>query len=169
MWRGKENLKHGDIYVMSEMAVGTDWKNYAGGVMKLRHAAGFSETFSKLKPRWLEGRDDDEYGTLWHVIHQDGDEEDLEEGEAETAVALYQESVKRGLQSNHKWVKQRVRRLFPLGATALSDGTAVGWLPLDEADMHRLAELDCGFRYSIGYCPGFFDCPNAPWYQAPWL
>ena len=40
-------------------------------------------------------------------------------------------------------------------------------LPLDEADMRRLAELDCGFRYSIGYCPGFFDCPNAPWYQAP--
>ena len=40
-------------------------------------------------------------------------------------------------------------------------------LPLDEADMHRLAGLDCGFRYSIGYCPGFFDCPNAPWYQVP--
>ena len=40
-------------------------------------------------------------------------------------------------------------------------------LPLDEADMHRLAELDCGFRYSIGYCPGFYDCPNAPWYQVP--
>ena len=37
-------------------------------------------------------------------------------------------------------------------------------LPLDEADMRRLAELDCGFRYSIGYCPGFFDCPNAPWF-----
>ena len=40
-------------------------------------------------------------------------------------------------------------------------------LPLDEVDMQRLRELDCSFRYGIGYCPGFFNCPNAPWYQAP--
>ena len=37
-------------------------------------------------------------------------------------------------------------------------------LPLDEADMAKLGELDCGFRYSIGYREGFFDCPNAPWF-----
>ena len=37
-------------------------------------------------------------------------------------------------------------------------------LPLDDEDMGRLRELDCGWRYSIGYCPGFFDCPNAPWF-----
>ena len=31
-------------------------------------------------------------------------------------------------------------------------------------DLAELAALDCGFRYGIGYLPGYFDCPNAPWY-----
>lgn len=34
---------------------------------------------------------------------------------------------------------------------------------LPEEEMARLAELDCGFRYGIGYVPGHYDCPNAPW------
>eukprot|EP00035_Acanthoeca_spectabilis_P002727 m.89202 g.89202 ORF g.89202 m.89202 type:complete len:344 (+) comp11712_c0_seq2:52-1083(+) len=37
-----------------------------------------------------------------------------------------------------------------------------GWeIPAD--DMAALSALNCGFRYGIGYCPGHFDCPNAPW------
>eukprot|EP00041_Stephanoeca_diplocostata_P033630 m.1116423 g.1116423 ORF g.1116423 m.1116423 type:complete len:241 (-) comp24376_c0_seq2:3858-4580(-) len=32
-------------------------------------------------------------------------------------------------------------------------------------DMETIAKLDCGFRYGIGYGPGHFDCPNAPWYK----
>ena len=30
---------------------------------------------------------------------------------------------------------------------------------LSEAEMELLGELDCGFRYGIGYLPGCFDCP----------
>lgn len=36
---------------------------------------------------------------------------------------------------------------------------------LSEADLAELAELDCGFRYGIGYLKGYFDCPNAPWFS----
>ena len=39
-------------------------------------------------------------------------------------------------------------------------------LALSAADMALLGQLDCGFRYGIGYKPGFFDCPNAPWFAA---
>ena len=33
-------LRHGDLYAMSAKAVGTDWKQTAGGRLTLRHAAG---------------------------------------------------------------------------------------------------------------------------------
>ena len=36
---------------------------------------------------------------------------------------------------------------------------------LSKADLTELAALDCDFRYGIGYLPGYFDCPNAPWYR----
>lgn len=35
---------------------------------------------------------------------------------------------------------------------------------LTEADLNDLNDLNCDFRYGIGYLPGYFDCPNAPWY-----
>ena len=38
-------------------------------------------------------------------------------------------------------------------------------LTLSARDMAELRALDCGFRYGIGYLPGYFDCPNAPWYS----
>ena len=41
---------------------------------------------------------------------------------------------------------------------------AVEACPLSVTDRSELAALDCGFRYGIGYLPGYFDCPNAPWY-----
>lgn len=39
-----------------------------------------------------------------------------------------------------------------------------GACPLTAADLAQLKALDCGFRYGIGYLPGYFDCPNAPWF-----
>jgi alcohol dehydrogenase (NADP+) len=39
-------------------------------------------------------------------------------------------------------------------------------MALSEEDMERLAGLDCGFRYGIGYAPGHYDCPNAPWFRS---
>ena len=36
---------------------------------------------------------------------------------------------------------------------------------LSADDLDKLRGLDCGFRYGIGYLPGYFDCPNAPWYS----
>ena len=35
---------------------------------------------------------------------------------------------------------------------------------LSELDLEELSTLNCGFRYGIGYLPGHFDCPNAPWF-----
>lgn len=41
----KINLSHGDIYVMSEKAVGYDWKKKK--ILTLRHAAGFTKNIEK--------------------------------------------------------------------------------------------------------------------------
>ena len=41
----KIDLNHGDIYIMSEKAVGTDWRRRS--ILTLRHAAGFEETLLK--------------------------------------------------------------------------------------------------------------------------
>ena len=38
---------------------------------------------------------------------------------------------------------------------------------LTAADLADLEQLDCGFRYGIGYMAGYFDCPNAPWFGKP--
>jgi len=38
---------------------------------------------------------------------------------------------------------------------------------LNEADIAELSTLDCGWRYGIGYVPGYYDCPNAPWFGRP--
>lgn len=38
---------------------------------------------------------------------------------------------------------------------------AVSACQLNDEELAQLATLDCGFRYGIGYLPGFFDCPNA--------
>jgi len=40
-------LNPGDAYIMSEKAVGCDWKKYAGELMTLRHAAGNITTLKK--------------------------------------------------------------------------------------------------------------------------
>jgi len=34
---------------------------------------------------------------------------------------------------------------------------------IPDPEMEQLAELNCEFRYGIGYTPGHYDCPNAPW------
>lgn len=41
-------LNHGDIYVMSEKAVGCDWRTTADGFLTLRHAAGFGTYGTKV-------------------------------------------------------------------------------------------------------------------------
>lgn len=41
-------LNHGDIYVMSEKAVGCDWRTTAGGFLTLRHAAGYGSYGTKV-------------------------------------------------------------------------------------------------------------------------
>lgn len=50
-------LNHGDIYIMSEKAVGTDWKKR--NIPTLRHAAG-AEKYLKYKPNWLANEDQDQ-------------------------------------------------------------------------------------------------------------
>ncbi len=42
-WTGRPvdiELHAGDVYLMSEKAVGTDWRQTKGGILTLRHAAG---------------------------------------------------------------------------------------------------------------------------------
>ena len=66
---------------------------------------------------------------LWHVLHDDGDEEDLEEGEMAAALGAHAEgrSEPHGWQSSgHPWIGQRVRRFFDY---QVGDGTVAGWLP----------------------------------------
>lgn len=46
----KISLGHGDLYIMSEKAVGYDWKKKI--IPTLRHAAGFSETYIGYKKTW---------------------------------------------------------------------------------------------------------------------
>ena len=36
-------LNHGDIYIMSEKAVGCDWRRTKGGHLSLRHCAGIGK------------------------------------------------------------------------------------------------------------------------------
>ena len=44
----KIELNHGDMYIMSEKAVGTDWKKK--NIYTLRHSAGLDNTkFTKIK------------------------------------------------------------------------------------------------------------------------
>lgn len=40
-------LNHGDIYVMSEKAVGNDWLSWANGFITVRHSAGFGEYITR--------------------------------------------------------------------------------------------------------------------------
>jgi len=49
-------LSHGDIYMMSEKAVGTDWKRKI--IPTLRHASG-TEKWVKIKPNWVKKSDQD--------------------------------------------------------------------------------------------------------------
>jgi len=41
-------LHSGDLYIMSEKAIGTDWKKYAKGLLTLRHAAG-SKKYTEIE------------------------------------------------------------------------------------------------------------------------
>jgi hypothetical protein len=59
-----DNISHGDIYIMSEKAVGFDWKKRS--IYTLRHAAGYEETLKikkddgqlKVKEKDKEKKDD---------------------------------------------------------------------------------------------------------------
>ena len=46
--RVKVQLRHGDMYIMSEKATGSDWK--CSSFLTLRHAAG-CERFTTIKPK----------------------------------------------------------------------------------------------------------------------
>jgi hypothetical protein len=48
-------LNDGDLYIMSEKAVGVDWMTFKRG-FTLRHAAG-AEKYRKVKPNWLKKKD----------------------------------------------------------------------------------------------------------------
>ena len=49
--RAEIMLEHGDMYVMSEKAVGTDWKNPS--IPTLRHAAGSKKFLNWYPSNWL--------------------------------------------------------------------------------------------------------------------
>ena len=51
-------------------------------------------------------------------------------------------------------------------AQNLQPASDASQMALSDDEMAMLASLDCGFRYGIGYGPGHYDCPNAPWFQA---
>ena len=76
--------------------------------------------------RWLPGTADDP--PLWHVLHDDGDEEDLEAHEMREAMEAHSANLaySREWRTDHPWVGSRVRRSFRGHAV---DGTVQRWLP----------------------------------------
>jgi hypothetical protein len=76
---------------------------------------------------------------LWHVVHDDGDEEDLEAYEAEPGLAHYERHLAANLSTAHKWVYKRVMRVFDRHGAVR--GTISGYQPageggFDEAQWH---------------------------------
>ena len=66
---------------------------------------------------------------LFHVKHNDGDSEDLEEHEAKAAMAVFSFEPRPGgddWKADHLWVGKRVRRTT---AGTTNDGTIVAWDP----------------------------------------
>lgn len=73
---------------------------------------------------------------------------------ATAAQVLIRWGMQKGFASIPKSVKpERIEQNF----------RAASSIELSAEDMDALATLDCGFRYGIGYGPGHYDCPNAPW------
>jgi hypothetical protein len=70
-----------------------------------------------LITKWVPASDDDP--ALWHMVHDDGDEEDLEEDEVHTAMALYAEES--GRISKEQQVSKSGRK-----RTALDVGKLLG-------------------------------------------
>jgi len=52
-------------------------------------------------------------------------------------------------------------------ASRIQENSDVFKWQLSEQDLSLIDTLNCGFRYGIGYGPGHYDCPNAPWYTSP--
>eukprot|EP00931_Biecheleriopsis_adriatica_P075163 TRINITY_DN49091_c0_g1_i1.p1 TRINITY_DN49091_c0_g1~~TRINITY_DN49091_c0_g1_i1.p1 ORF type:complete len:391 (-),score=75.23 TRINITY_DN49091_c0_g1_i1:65-1237(-) len=73
------------------------------------------------------------------------------------AQILIHWSVRRGFSCIPKSVK----------ASRIRENSDIFNWQLDEEDLNVIDTLNCGFRYGIGYGPGHYDCPNAPWYTAP--
>ena len=77
--------------------------------------------------RWMPATSSDP--ALWHVVHDDGDAEDLEEHEMLPAIRAHVEGQTFSHEwrvSGHPWVGERVRRSFH-GQQV--DGTVERWLP----------------------------------------
>eukprot|EP00812_Abedinium_dasypus_P010634 NODE_4242_length_694_cov_190.807512.p3 GENE.NODE_4242_length_694_cov_190.807512~~NODE_4242_length_694_cov_190.807512.p3 ORF type:complete len:179 (-),score=44.24 NODE_4242_length_694_cov_190.807512:110-646(-) len=68
-----------------------------------------------------------------------------------------------------RWSLQRGFVCIPKSAKPerIAENFAVCDWAIPGEEMGRLDALDCGFRYGIGYAPGHYDCPNAPWQSSP--
>jgi hypothetical protein len=66
---------------------------------------------------------------LWHMLHEDGDEEDLEEHEVEECLQLAGNWQTEG----DPWIGRTVRRVFGV-VGGCSDGVLTAWLPADKDD-----------------------------------
>lgn len=67
-----------------------------------------------------------------------------------------------------RWSVQRGTICIPKSVKAerIQQNAAVFDWGLSPEDLALLDGLDCGFRYGIGWAPGHYDCPNAPWWRA---
>ena len=87
---------------------------------------------------WLPACKLEDVGALFRVVHDDGDEEDLEEEEAAEAVEDY-EALKpreaKWLKAGHKFLGKQVVRYFDVdGEREKVIGTIIKWLPADAGE-----------------------------------
>ena len=79
--------------------------------------------------KWLPADAANDEPALWHVQHDDGDEEDLEEHEMREAIAAHAAKRRFSMEwkvGGHPWIRERVRRYFHGHAV---DATVERWLP----------------------------------------
>jgi hypothetical protein len=84
---------------------GEDAQWYPGKVSRVHQDGRYDisytdgDTDEGLAPKYVKAREDVTDPALWHVLHEDGDEEDLDEEEVEDALLLFEKSVWRSRNS----------------------------------------------------------------------
>jgi hypothetical protein len=95
-WIGKGICRQFTISGASSQDIGEGKSSSAKRKREAKDAVPLVSTSSGRVVAWMPPGEDKEDFALWHVVHDDGDEEDLEEEEVEQAIALYKQLTPKG-------------------------------------------------------------------------